>query len=229
MGVLRNLKKRTWSVVPAGWREWVHRRIHRETRDLWVFPSIHEQMASPESSASVRFSFADEKTLHEILADRDLGVSAPSIPYYTALLRDGNRLVVGRDEDRIVFYGGVMCGRRMLPRGFFLLEDDEFCIVACFTRADCRGRGIYPSALRYVCGRLGQEGFRRGYIDVATYNTASVNGIAKAGGMRTDSGYEQIHFLGCDMSLPRGPLRARFVNTACPFFSWLSRSVNHAC
>ncbi len=216
MQVLQRCKKLMVNMIPAGWRRWITKRIQRERREIWIFDSVNEPLERLESAVPVEFGFGDRETLEEVLADQDLGISEKWLPYYSALLCGKNRLFVGRHNGQIVFYGGVMCEHRSLPRGAFLLESDEFYIVACFTRAGYRGRGIYPAALRDICRRLGAEGYRRGYVDVATYNAPSIRGIAKAGAKRSDSDYQQIHFFGYEMSVPQGPLRPRFSRAACP-------------
>ena len=51
----------------------------------------------------------------------------------------------------------------------------------CATRADARGRHLYPMALRYGLGVLSQRGHQRAVINCDPGNLASIKGIEHAG------------------------------------------------
>jgi ribosomal protein S18 acetylase RimI-like enzyme len=54
-------------------------------------------------------------------------------------------------------------------------------IYESFTRADARGRGIYPMVLRSIAALLHLEGTRRLWVGVEETNLASVHAIRKGG------------------------------------------------
>ena len=54
-------------------------------------------------------------------------------------------------------------------------------IYESFTRADARGRGVYPMVLRSIAALLHREGIRRLWVGVEETNLASVRAIRKGG------------------------------------------------
>lgn len=54
-------------------------------------------------------------------------------------------------------------------------------IYESFTRADARGRGIYPLVLRTIASMVHGEGIRRLWVGVEETNVASVRAIRKGG------------------------------------------------
>lgn len=63
---------------------------------------------------------------------------------------------------------------------FPFLGQDDYEIGPCVTRVDCRGRGLYPDVLRFICHNVGGPKSKF-YMLVAPSNTASIRGIEKAG------------------------------------------------
>lgn len=54
-------------------------------------------------------------------------------------------------------------------------------IYESFTRADARGRGVYPFALRSIAADLASEGTKRAWVAAEADNPASIKAITKAG------------------------------------------------
>lgn len=63
---------------------------------------------------------------------------------------------------------------------FPFLGKKDFEIGPCYTRNDCRGIGIYPDVLKYICSSIGDEGSRF-FMLVSPENKSSIRGIEKAG------------------------------------------------
>lgn len=53
-------------------------------------------------------------------------------------------------------------------------------VYESFTRADARGRGVYPYALKNICATLGTEGIPRVWVAVEEHNGPSVKAVTKA-------------------------------------------------
>jgi hypothetical protein len=196
--------RRLWGVLSE--RVWIEKIVlwHLRLRD--VSPT---QISTPHKP--VEFRFGDVTTIDSLTADNELQVSATDARYYADLLANGNRLVLGIANGVIAFHGTVALGRKRMYSRHFLLRDDEFFIMRCFTKPRYRGQDIYPRAIHYVCGSLKKEGFREAYLDIATHNEPSIRGAIKAGMTRLDTSYVRIRFCGKDVILPRGRLRWRFV------------------
>jgi RimJ/RimL family protein N-acetyltransferase len=54
-------------------------------------------------------------------------------------------------------------------------------VYESFTRADARGRGIYPFALRAISERVSKEGIARLWVGIENHNIASLRAVTKAG------------------------------------------------
>jgi hypothetical protein len=54
-------------------------------------------------------------------------------------------------------------------------------VYESFTRADARGRGLYPFALRAISARVAREGIERLWVGVENHNLASLRAVTTAG------------------------------------------------
>lgn len=63
---------------------------------------------------------------------------------------------------------------------FAFMGRDDYEIGPCMTYPQYRGKGIYPSALRWICKEVG-NGRSTFYMIVDEKNTASIRGMEKAG------------------------------------------------
>ncbi|MDQ3987028.1 MAG: GNAT family N-acetyltransferase [Actinomycetota bacterium] len=66
-------------------------------------------------------------------------------------------------------------------RRFFRPPPGDAYVYESFTRAEARGKGVYPFALVYICERLATEGSRRVWVGVEESNEASKRSVSKAG------------------------------------------------
>jgi len=99
---------------------------------------------------------------------------------------DGRQPYVVETDGQIVSYGWI--ARSAEPLGdlgiSFQLKPDDAYIYDCATRPDYRGRGYYPTLLRFMCAELRRQGWRRVWIGTAPGNFTSQRGIARAGFMK---------------------------------------------
>jgi RimJ/RimL family protein N-acetyltransferase len=65
--------------------------------------------------------------------------------------------------------------------GNLLVPEGDCYVYESFTRADARGRGIYPFALQCICARAGGLGIKRIWVGVEADNPASLRAVTKAG------------------------------------------------
>ena len=66
-------------------------------------------------------------------------------------------------------------------RRYFRPPAQDAYVYESFTRAEVRGRGVYPFALVHICKRLAAEGTHRVWVGVESSNQASQRAVAKAG------------------------------------------------
>ncbi|MGI8773612.1 MAG: GNAT family N-acetyltransferase [Actinomycetota bacterium] len=70
-------------------------------------------------------------------------------------------------------------------RGYLSPPPGDAYVYESFTRADARGRGIYPFALAGIVSHLGRSGVRRVWVGVEESNAPSTRAIEKAGFVRS--------------------------------------------
>jgi hypothetical protein len=200
--------------IPNRLRSYVRNHLFSlERREIWSF-DLAEKPLPPNDYPlkTINYHLGYKGLLDDMIADEGLEIYESQRKYYAHFFENENKMIIGREGDIIVFYAGVLCGRRTLPKGYFQLNPEEYFVVACFTRRSHRGRCIYPRALRYICEAMLNEGKKKGYIDVATHNLPSVRGIEKAGAIRTDSYYMAVQLYRRYSVIPRGTLGCRFVD-----------------
>lgn len=70
-------------------------------------------------------------------------------------------------------------------RGYLSPPPGDAYVYESFTRADARGRGIYPLALAGIVSHFGRSGIRRVWVGVEESNSPSIRAIEKAGFVRS--------------------------------------------
>jgi hypothetical protein len=66
-------------------------------------------------------------------------------------------------------------------RAYFRPPPGDAYVFESFTRADARGKGAYPFALREICHELSVEGVSRAWVAVEVDNIPSLKAVAKGG------------------------------------------------
>ncbi len=117
-------------------------------------------------------------------------------------LEDGETCVSGWVRGELAYIGWVQFEHRLLTRRNRLpLPAGTACIYRCFTRADFRGKHIYPAAISFTCRWLLDRGYQRVLIDHQIENFASGAGILRAG-MRPVAEYQIIQIFWFRFALP---------------------------
>ena len=65
--------------------------------------------------------------------------------------------------------------------GYLTVPEGDCYVYESFTRADARGRGIYPFGLMGICAWAGKEELQRVWVGVESGNAASLKAVAKGG------------------------------------------------
>jgi len=111
---------------------------------------------------------------------RDIGTDSAST--FRRRLSDATRCFVVESKGHLVHASWVTTAAAWTrelhsyvkpPRG-------DAYIYESFTRADTRGRGVYPLALNGICSRLGQDGVAHAWVAAEEDNPASIRAITKA-------------------------------------------------
>ena len=90
-------------------------------------------------------------------------------------------------------------------RAYFRPPPGDAYVFESFTRADARGKGAYPFALREICHELSIEGIARAWVAVEIDNIPSLKAVAKGGFEEAwrVTYRRRLGILGVDA--PRGP------------------------
>jgi ribosomal protein S18 acetylase RimI-like enzyme len=112
-----------------------------------------------------------------------LWIATDSAETFRARLSDSTRCFVVTREERLVHASWVTTASAWTRelRAYLAPPPGSGYIYESFTRADVRGMGIYPFALRNIASRLGQEKLERVWVAVEEDNPASVKAVTKAG------------------------------------------------
>mgnify|MGYP000623783846 CR=1 FL=1 len=122
-------------------------------------------------------------------------------------LGEGEIFVSGWVGNEMVYYGWIQFRARQLSHMTnFPIPQGMAFIYRCFTRADFRGKRIYPAAIDFMCGWLADQGYSHALIDHHDGNTASQMGILRAG-MRPVAEYSVFKVIWSRWAVPDETLR----------------------
>ena len=160
-------------------------RLKEEIRseDLLVFflrPSATGGMPSGNEKTS-DLSVVRANEGHAITYERDIGTD--SADTFNARLDKATRCYLVMDGERALHATWVTTGLSWVRelRRYFSPPAGSAYVYESFTRADARGRGIYPFALRGICEDLHAGGVEKVWVAVEKDNPASLRSVSKAG------------------------------------------------
>ena len=112
---------------------------------------------------------------------RDIGTD--SAETFSKRLTEGTRCYLVLEADTVLHATWVTTTAswvREIGRYFRPPRGDAY-VYESFTRADARGRGVYPFALRGICHNLAADGIERVWVAVEADNAPSLRAVSKAG------------------------------------------------
>jgi hypothetical protein len=112
---------------------------------------------------------------------RDIGTDSPGT--FKRRLSDATRCFVVEAEGLLLHASWVttLAAWTRELNSYVKPPTGDAYIYESFTRADARGRGVYPFALNCICATLGSEGISRAWVAAEEDNPASAKAITKAG------------------------------------------------
>lgn len=162
--VLSLLKDR----VHENWRS--EQKLFLYVRDAGAFERIGEGLTFRRADASDASRYATD-------------IGTDSSRTFTARLADDVMCFVVEGEGRLLHSSWVTTTAAWTReiRGYLSPPPGDAYVYESFTRADARGRGIYPFALAGMVTYLGDSGVRRVWVGVEATNAPSQRAIEKAG------------------------------------------------
>ena len=160
-------------------------RLKEEIRsqDVLIFflrPSAGDGLPTgSEKTSDLSVVSADQD--HAAIYERDIGTD--SAVTFSERLDKATRCYLVMDGERALHATWVTTGLSWVRelRRYFSPPDGSAYVYESFTRADARGRGIYPFALRGICEDLHAKGVEKVWVAVEEDNPASLKSVAKAG------------------------------------------------
>jgi Acetyltransferase (GNAT) family len=118
---------------------------------------------------------------HASVYERDIGTD--SAETFTERLDDRTRCYLVLDGGRALHGTWVTTGASWVRelRRYFQPPGGHAYVYESFTRADARGRGVYPFALRGIGEDLARGGTEKVWVAVEDDNPASLKSVHKAG------------------------------------------------
>lgn len=135
---------------------------------------IYRREYDPSDTAQL----ASEMTVERHRAADEVPADVASL-YGTENFCVGAELWVGRVGGALAGVGWSRSGQRR-DDYFVTIGPTDGVIFGCHVRHEFRGRGIYPTMLKYMVDVLRQDGIRAVYIDCKSWNRPSLVGIRKA-------------------------------------------------
>ena len=112
---------------------------------------------------------------------RDIGTDSAST--FAARLTGTTHCFLVTDSSKILHSSWVATESAWTRElgGYLMVPEGDGYVYESFTRADARGRGVYPFALKGICDWASKRGLRRVWVAVESGNPASLRAVSKAG------------------------------------------------
>ena len=186
-GPLTALSKLPSRIRARGWREVIELATHRlkeeiRSEDKLIFflrPTPGGGAQTPASTSGLEIVRGDPS--HAAIYERDIGTDSASTFKQRLSAKTSCYLVL--EGDRALHATWVTTSASWVRelRRYFMPPGGHAYVYESFTRADARGRGVYPFALRGICADLGEQGVECVWVAVEIGNTPSLKSVSRAG------------------------------------------------
>lgn len=210
-GPLTALSKLPSRIRARGWREVAQLAGHRlkeeiRSEDRLIFflrPTgpVDSQGAGRTSGLELVRGGPEHAGVYE----RDIGTDSSST--FKQRLTGETRCYLVLDRDRALHATWVTTGASWVRelRRYFKPPSGQAYVYESFTRADARGRGVYPFALGGICAELGEEGIQCVWVAVEVDNAPSLKSVSKAGFEKAFEISYRRRWGAISLSDPQGP------------------------
>lgn len=166
-----------------GAREVLTLLLHRVRENLWssetlvLYVAVTSDAPRPPEGALARFADPSDAERYA----RDIGTDSAST--FRERLTSDTRCFIVEDEGKILHSSWVTTGKAWTReiRGYLMPPEGDAYVYESFTRADARGRGLYPYALAHLLSQLAAGSIERLWVGVEDSNAPSRRAISKAG------------------------------------------------
>lgn len=184
-GPLTVLAKIPARVRARGFREVGDLALHRfkeaiRSQDRLVFflrPTAGGNGLRSNLDLTLRRATPKDASIYE----RDIGTDSAAT--FSQRLSRGTRCYLALEGDKALHASWVTTTASWVREvgRYFRPPSGHAYVYESFTRADARGRGVYPFALRGICKELAADGIDSLWVAVEDNNAPSLKAVAKAG------------------------------------------------
>lgn len=185
---------------------WVHRQIILEINSS---TTINLKNLSKNN---VLWRFAQSEDILHLLNEGDMNINANNYRYFNAISSGKNLMLVGELHNKIIAYVCVVFDKKIFLKRYFTLQQNEGFVLASYTKADFRGRGIGVQALGELRRRLmivNPSAHLFCHVDCS--NKSSLRMFEKAGYVSTTTKLYRVRFMKWDFVFQNGKYKNRFV------------------
>lgn len=153
--------------------------IHSQDRLVFFVRGTARQSDGPSPTVDLTLERATPQDA--VAYARDIGTD--SAETFVERLSEDTRCYVVEAEGKLLHASWVTTSAswvREIGR-YFRPPPGEAYVYESFTRADARGRGVYPFALRGICDDLAAQGVEKLWVAVEADNAPSLRAVSKAG------------------------------------------------
>lgn len=143
-------------------------------------PTLERAPAPVEGFALLRIT-SDSDAAHVNLVEEAMRAAQEPDGLVKSRLAKGDVFFAWETDGRIVCFGWVTYQNRFAGPVPLPEAPGRLFLYNFYTQPDYRGRGLYPALLLQMRFHLGREKATEVAIEVNSWNTASINGIRKAG------------------------------------------------
>ncbi len=185
---------------------WIHRQI--------ILERVSQFEKNIPKAEDVLISWRTSKLddIMRMASEGDMNINKENLPYYYAIISDGNRMMLGEINNEIVAYVCVVFGRKVFVNRYFELAPDEGFALAGFTKANWRGKGLGVCALEELrkCLMINKPSLHL-FCHVNSSNQSSLRMLEKAGWVSANTNLYRIRLLKWDFVFQTGRYRRRFI------------------
>ena len=160
-------------------------------------------------------AFREATPADGVLYARDIGTDSAST--FVRRLSDRTHCFITEDGSAVLHASWVTTAGAWTRelRAYLVPPAEDAYVYESFTRADARGRGVYPFALANILGWAASTGIERVWVAVEEHNPPSLRAVTKAGFVEAFRLPFSRSFGRLTIGTPTGPM----TETAASFLS----------
>lgn len=169
------------------------------------------QPKAPRMRIKAHFLFGDENDISILCNDPNIDAIHEK-ENYTQKLRSGDKLLLAKLNDQIIFYLWVVTEKKKLMNKCLMLSEGEIAIERGFTRKEYRGHGLFLYGFFYLVSQRVSLGAEKCFTEIATHNLPMIRTAMRCGFNKINSYYYWLKVPFRHYAFPKGCLVKRIAS-----------------